>query len=565
MTSIQFHPRDDRFFLAGSLDSKLRLWSIPDRGVACWTQLSDLITAVAFSPDGKTSIAGCLGGSCQFFSTEGMKSLSSMNVKSAHGKNAKGSKVTGIEAVSYPPGDLNGEVKLIITTNDSRIRVYNFRDKSLELKLKGHENQYSQIRASLSDDAKYVICGSEDRKAYIWSTGPPEKDKDKRPMEMFEAHSAIVTAAILAPIKTRQLLQASGDPLFELCNPPPVTLVSRTESRSSSSLPTDAILPSDLTGQPDSVATDPGHRRVKPEETPAYLARSSHPNGNIIVTADFVGRIKVFRQDCGWKKRSKIDNWDSSPTFSKKILHRTSSVATKASKSPRRDSLNHPSSDRILSWRQSIERNNTSSDGFASPRLTSYRSASPRLSQSHTNRSSKNALSAINTPSISTLSNPPSLHKSSLDSSSHIPRSYDGAGFDPPLDRDNNPLMLRGDASYLFWNKDTYAEQARIAQALRRRRRTRDGEGQGQAPPSGETASADGGSDNVSLGAPRPDVEKRGSDVSILSSDSDAEKDGDDKDGEVRCQRCGGGNFKARIRGRERERALECLGCGAMA
>ncbi|KAK5276342.1 hypothetical protein LTR40_011748, partial [Exophiala xenobiotica] len=38
VTSIQFHPRDDRFFLAGSLDSKLRLWSIPDKNVAYWAQ-----------------------------------------------------------------------------------------------------------------------------------------------------------------------------------------------------------------------------------------------------------------------------------------------------------------------------------------------------------------------------------------------------------------------------------------------------------------------------------------------------------------------------------------------
>ena len=33
---------DDRFFLAGSLDSILRLWSIPDKAVAYWVQLSDV-------------------------------------------------------------------------------------------------------------------------------------------------------------------------------------------------------------------------------------------------------------------------------------------------------------------------------------------------------------------------------------------------------------------------------------------------------------------------------------------------------------------------------------------
>lgn len=237
VTSIQFHPKDDRFFLAGSLDSKLRLWSIPDKSVAFWVQVPDLITAVAFTPDGKTAIAGCLSGLCLFYDTEGLKYQTQIHVRSAHGRNAKGSKVTGIEAITYPPNDSNGEVKLLITSNDSRVRIYNLRDKGLELKLKGNENTCSQIHASFSEDAKYVICGSEDRKAYIWSTDTPEFEKDRRPLEVFEAHSSIVTTAIMAPIRTRQLLSASGDPLYDLCNPPPVTLISRSESHSSSKPP----------------------------------------------------------------------------------------------------------------------------------------------------------------------------------------------------------------------------------------------------------------------------------------------------------------------------------------
>jgi WD repeat-containing protein 44 len=64
VTSIQFHPRDDRFFVAGSLDTKLRLWSIPDKVVAYWEKLSEVVTAVEFTPDGKTVIAGTLTGQC---------------------------------------------------------------------------------------------------------------------------------------------------------------------------------------------------------------------------------------------------------------------------------------------------------------------------------------------------------------------------------------------------------------------------------------------------------------------------------------------------------------------
>ena len=293
VTSIQFHPRDDRFFLAGSLDSKLRLWSIPDKAVVYWTQLSDLVTAVAFSPDGKISIAGCLRGLCMFYDTEGLKYLTQMTVRSAHGKNAKGSKVTGIQAVNFPINDPHGEVKLLITSNDSRVRVYNLRDKYLELKLKGLENTYSQIHATFSDDARYVICGSEDRKTYIWSTGPPEKDKDNRPVEVFETHSSIVTTAIMAPVRTRQLLQTSGDPLFNLCNPPPVTLISQTESHTPSHLPIENDHPTSYSNLPTPMTNGSTNKTPKPEESPAYVTRSCHVNGNIIITADYTGRIKV--------------------------------------------------------------------------------------------------------------------------------------------------------------------------------------------------------------------------------------------------------------------------------
>ena len=178
---------------------------------------------------------------CNIYDTEGLRAHSQIHVRSARGKNAKGSKITGIDTITTPRDNPNGDVKLLITSNDSRIRLYNLRDRSLEIKFRGNENTSSQIHASFSDDGKYVICGSEDRKVYIWPTGPVEKqDIEKRPVEIFEAHSAIVTTAILAPTKTKQLLAQSGDPIYDVCNPPPVTLLSKTESVISSRAPTDS-------------------------------------------------------------------------------------------------------------------------------------------------------------------------------------------------------------------------------------------------------------------------------------------------------------------------------------
>lgn len=56
MTCIHFNPLDDDYFISGSLDSKVRLWSIPNRSVVDWTDLYEMVTAVSFSPDGQVQL-----------------------------------------------------------------------------------------------------------------------------------------------------------------------------------------------------------------------------------------------------------------------------------------------------------------------------------------------------------------------------------------------------------------------------------------------------------------------------------------------------------------------------
>ena len=610
VTSIQFHPRDDRFFLAGSLDSKLRLWSIPDKSVAFWSQLPDLITAVAFAPDGKTAIAGCLHGLCLFYETEGLKYQTQIHVRSAHGKNAKGSKITGIQAINYPPEDPNGEVKLLVTSNDSRVRVYNLRDKGLEMKLKGNENICSQIHATFSDDARYVICGSEDKKAYIWSTGRPEAEKDKRPLEIFENHTAIVTTAIMAPTKTRQILGASGDPLYELCNPPPVTLISKTDSHSSSRPPTENGQ-NPIGSVPPTPGTAEGPKIAKPEESPAYIARSAHQDGNIIVTADYMGRIRVFRQDCAYKQRLRNENWDTTSTFSKKMLNRSNSVATRSSSNKsKRESLTHSSSDHILSWRQSIQRNNGSHDnvGPSPHNHRTHRSVSPRKSSSQMSTQSNNTTPRHHSqplnataPSITKTSDPPKVQQWSVDSAAQHSRGNVSKATKGKEDnitpkpytaipmREGDPLMLQGDQSYMFWNKAAYQETARTWKnnlRLADPSLLHQNNGVGHHGGRGRNDSLDGGSSNGSFSAVGTadstdpylggDMGRRLSTLSAVSalssevedsSDGGAggkgDRDGAGEGGEVRCRRCGSGVFKARVVAGGGRR-LECGACGSL-
>ncbi|XP_053570618.1 WD repeat-containing protein 44 [Bombina bombina] len=201
VTAIAFHPRDDRYFLSGSLDGKLRLWNIPDKKVALWNEIdgqTKLITAANFCQNGKHAVIGTYDGRCIFYDTEHLKYHTQIHVRSTRGRNRVGRKITGIEP-------LPGENKILVTSNDSRIRLYDLRDLSLSMKYKGCVNSSSQIKASFSHDFTYIVSGSEDKYVYIWSTyhdlskfTSVRRDRNDF-WEGIKAHNAVVTSAIFAP------------------------------------------------------------------------------------------------------------------------------------------------------------------------------------------------------------------------------------------------------------------------------------------------------------------------------------------------------------------------------
>ncbi|GJQ74779.1 hypothetical protein Trydic_g21623 [Trypoxylus dichotomus] len=201
VTAIVFHPRDDRYFLSGSLDGKIRLWNIPDKKVAVWNELegtTKLITAANFCQNGKFAVVGSYDGRCIFYNTDQLKYHTQIHVRSSRGRNATGRKISGIEPMP-------GEDKILVTSNDSRIRLYDLRDLNLSCKYKGYVNTSSQIKASFSHDGKYIVSGSENRDIYIWKTNHDYSKfssvrRDRNDFwEAIKAHNAVVTCAIFAP------------------------------------------------------------------------------------------------------------------------------------------------------------------------------------------------------------------------------------------------------------------------------------------------------------------------------------------------------------------------------
>nr|XP_048719467.1 WD repeat-containing protein 44 isoform X3 [Caretta caretta] len=167
------------FLLSSSMDKTVRLWHISRRECLCCFQHIDFVTAIAFHP-------------------RHLKYHTQIHVRSTRGRNRVGRKITGIEP-------LPGENKILVTSNDSRIRLYDLRDLSLSMKYKGYVNSSSQIKASFSHDFTYIVSGSEDKYVYIWSTyhdlskfTSVRRDRNDF-WEGIKAHNAVVTSAIFAP------------------------------------------------------------------------------------------------------------------------------------------------------------------------------------------------------------------------------------------------------------------------------------------------------------------------------------------------------------------------------
>lgn len=101
-----------------------------------------------------------------FFEVETFRYHASFAAKSSRGKNSKGRKITSM--VPFP-GPSSGGQRLLVTSNDSRIRLYQISEKRIESKFWGHENASSQIRSGFSDDGRFIISGSEDRHVFSQS------------------------------------------------------------------------------------------------------------------------------------------------------------------------------------------------------------------------------------------------------------------------------------------------------------------------------------------------------------------------------------------------------------
>ncbi|CAH2070005.1 unnamed protein product [Thlaspi arvense] len=162
VTCIQFNPMDDNYFISGSLDAKVRIWSIPDHQVVDWNDLHEMVTAACYTPDGQGALVGSYKGTCCLYNTHDNKlqQRKEINLKNRK-KKSNHKKITGFQFVA------GSSSEVLVTSADSRTRVVNGVD--LVHKFKGFRNTNSQISASLTSNGKFLVSASEDSNVYVWN------------------------------------------------------------------------------------------------------------------------------------------------------------------------------------------------------------------------------------------------------------------------------------------------------------------------------------------------------------------------------------------------------------
>ncbi|KAK1415167.1 hypothetical protein QVD17_30939 [Tagetes erecta] len=160
VTCVQFQPNDEDFFISGSIDGKVRSWSVSGCQVVDWIDIREIVTAVAYSPDGKGGVIGSMTGCCSFFSLSGNRFQLEASVSLNSKKKSPCKRIVGFQ---FCPQDSS---KVMVTCADSHVRI--LQGANVIGKFRGQRNAGNPFCASFTSDGRHIVSASEDSNVYVW-------------------------------------------------------------------------------------------------------------------------------------------------------------------------------------------------------------------------------------------------------------------------------------------------------------------------------------------------------------------------------------------------------------
>lgn len=369
VTCVLFHPSDDRFIITGCLDHKCRLWSILENEVTFEFDCRDLVTSITVSPGGEYTIVGTFNGYVIVLTTRGLEFVSSFHVTDKDTQVEHGVDLLGPQSKTHHGPRLTclqcfkttgyGALRVVVTSNDSRIRVFDLNSKKCLEVLRGFESGASQHRAQLTfwKNQPIVICGSDDHWVYSWKlqssnstdhtkeTSKPHKrggglrklisnslhhDGENKSRQhnhgslhlsdllprphggasyqpiknnysiSFHAHHASVTTANLAPPETSKTLSMSNDLICDTS----LEFYEETDTLDMIVRQKDDHSESDRDSTLN--GTEPSRSTLANEHETVNMPGVVEAIGTIMVTTDTKGFIRVFRADMPRNIRERV-------------------------------------------------------------------------------------------------------------------------------------------------------------------------------------------------------------------------------------------------------------------
>ncbi len=174
---MAFHPLDKTLFSAGE-DSQILRWNLDSSAqVSAW-QASDIVNALAISPDGQLLASGGDDNNISLWDTDSGEVLRMLEGHQRYISNGGG--------LAFSP---DGK-RLASGSYDKSARIWQVADGSLLRELSGlHQGS---VRVGFSPDGSLLATGSSDKRVILWNVD------NGRPLRLLRGHQNIVTAPLFS-------------------------------------------------------------------------------------------------------------------------------------------------------------------------------------------------------------------------------------------------------------------------------------------------------------------------------------------------------------------------------
>lgn len=192
VTGIAFlKSTNDNYFITGCFDKILRIYRISDEELINYINVQEYITSMCLFPNESQLIIGTHLGKCEVYDIKSEIEMKNENLKSLLPKkyylqmnytfeienNKEKSKITSIEFIN--------KEHIIVTVNDSIIRLIKISNGQVLKEFKGNKNCDTLIKSSFDEIYNYILSSSDDGKITIWSNNKKERDLNNIKYKIF--------------------------------------------------------------------------------------------------------------------------------------------------------------------------------------------------------------------------------------------------------------------------------------------------------------------------------------------------------------------------------------------